>query len=230
MSPERIAILELVASRVAHILRISRRLESERLAERRRQRQRAIEREQLTREVEDGVGRALSGLLQQIRAAMAGGQAGPRDLKVLEEAACQAVDGARTLAFGIRHLEHGVASLEEARSYAQTMLRSIHCRLNWTEERPDPRIASRAVRELVQAITESIDHVVLEAKAKLVRVRVDYPDGRIRVTIRENGAALTRRPARWESPERLARVGGTFEVRPTPNGSGSLILIEARRT
>jgi signal transduction histidine kinase len=230
MSPERIAILELVASRIAHILRISRRLEYERLAERRRQRQLANERERLAREVNDGVGEALSGLLEQIRAAVADGQAGPRHLKVLEQAACQAVDGARTLAFGIRHLERGVATLEEARSYAETMLRSIHCRLAWTEERTDLRVARRVVREIAYAITESISNVVQNATADLVRVRVEYPDGHIRVTIRDNGAGLSRRPARWESPERLARVGATFEVRRTPNGKGSLTLIEARRT
>src|SRR5207302_7981895 len=87
VSPERVAILELVASRIAHILRISRRLEYERLGERRRQRQLTIERQQLAREVHDGVGQALSALLEQVRGAMAAGQARPDELRVLERAA-----------------------------------------------------------------------------------------------------------------------------------------------
>src|SRR5207248_2232089 len=35
---------------------------------------------------------------------------------------------------------------------------------------------------------------------------------------------------RLEWTERLARVGGTFDVRSTPNGGGTLVLIEARTT
>src|SRR5438128_2619190 len=116
LSPERIAILELVASRIAHILRISRRLEYERVAERRGQRQLTIERQQLAREVHDGVGQTLSALLEQIRGAIAEGNAGPEALKVLEQATSDALNGARTLAFGFRHLERGVGPLEAPRT------------------------------------------------------------------------------------------------------------------
>src|SRR5438094_2967482 len=150
LSPERIAILELVASRIAHILRISRRLEYERVAERRGQRQLTIERQQLAREGHDGVGQALSALLEQVRGAMAAGQARPDELRVLERAATRAVDGARTLAFGIRHLDRGIGTLEAARSYAETMLRSMRCQLSWTEERTDLKLATRMLREVAQ--------------------------------------------------------------------------------
>jgi signal transduction histidine kinase len=239
LSPERIAILELVASRIAHILRISRRLEYERLAERRRQRQLTVERQRLAREVHDNVGQALNALLVQIRCAMSDGQAGLHDLQVLETAACRAVDGARALAFGIRHLERGVGALEEARGYAETMLRSVHCRLSWTEERTDLKIASRILREIAHVVKESITNVVRHAKASLVRVRVEYPDGRIRVTIQDDGIGFSLSDVRPTtdgrglglvgSSERLARVGGTLDVRSAPNGSGTLVLIEAKR-
>ena len=237
LSPERIAILELVASRIAHILRISRRLEYERLVERRRQGQLTIERQRLAREVHDGVGQALSTLLVQIRGAIADGNAGPQELQILERATRRAVDGARALAYGIRHLERGIGALEEARSYAQTMLRSVHCRLSWTEERTDLKIASRALREIAHVIKESITNIVLHAKASSVRVRVEYPNGRIRVTIHDDGVGSSLHEPRpsgdglslLESSQRLARVGGTLDVRSTPNGRGTLVLIEARR-
>jgi signal transduction histidine kinase len=239
LSPERIAILELVASRIAHILRISRRLEYERLAERRRQRQVTIERQRLAREVHDGVGQALSALVVQIRGALSEGQAGPRDLEVLERAACRAVDGARALAYGIRRLEAGTGTLEEARGFAETILRSVHCRLSWTEERTDLKVASRVLREIAHVIQESITNVVRHAKANLVRVRIEYPDGRIRVTIHDDGVGFSLAEARpvsdgrglglVGSSERLARVGGTFDVRSAPNGGGTLVLIEAKR-
>ena len=237
MSPERIAILELVANRIAHVLRISRRLEYERQAERRRQRQLTIERQRLAREVDDGVGQALSTLLVQVRCAMAEGTAGLHDLQDLERAAGRAVDGARALAYGIRHLERGIGALEEARSSAETMLRSVHCRLSWTEERNDLKIASRVLREIAHVIKESITNVVRLANATSVRVRVEYPDGRIRVTIHDDGVGFSPHEARpssdglglLESSERLARVSGTVDVRSAPNGGGTLVLIEARR-
>jgi len=222
LSPERIAILELVASRIAHILRISRRLEYERVAERRRQRQLTIERQQLAREVHDGVGQALSALLEQVRGAMAAGQARPDELRVLERAATRAVDGARALAYGIRRLEGGVETLEEARSYAQTMLHLVHCRLSWTEERTDLKVAGRVVREIAHVIKETITNIVRQAKATSLRVRVEYPDGLIRVTIQDDGVGVS-------LPARLARVGGRVDVRSARNGAGTLVLIEARR-
>src|SRR5438445_6680403 len=111
LTPERSALLELVASRIAHIMRISRRLEYERLGDRRRQRQLTVERQRLARDVHDKVGQSLSALLVQIRCAIAEGKAEPHDLQILEQAARGAVDGAVTLASGIRNLEHGIGAL-----------------------------------------------------------------------------------------------------------------------
>jgi len=239
LSPERIAILELVASRIAHILRISRRLESERTAERRRQRQLTIERQRLAREVHDGVGQALTVLLVQVRGAMTEGHAGPHDLQVLERTAVRAVDGARALAYGIRRLEGGIETLEEARSHAQTMLQSVHCRLSWTEERTDLKVAGRVLREITHVVEGAITDVVRHANASLVRVRVEHPDGRVRVTIQDDGADVPiapvspisdgRGPGLLESAQRLARVGGTLDVRRGPEGVGTLVVVEAGR-
>src|SRR5438309_5307423 len=159
-----------------------------RLADRRRQRQGTIERQRLAREVHEGVGQSLNALLLQVRSAISDGHAGPDDLQVLERTARRAVDEARTLAYGIRRLEGGVETLEEARGYAQTMLHSVHCRLSWTEDQTDLKVAARVLREVAHAIKASITDVVRHANASLVRVRVEYPDGRIRVTIRDDGA------------------------------------------
>jgi len=238
VSPERIAILELVASRIAHILRISRRLESERLAERRRQRQLAIERQQLAHEVHDGVGQTLSALLEQIRGAIAEGNAGPDALKVLEQATSDALNGARTLAFGFRHLERGVGPLEEARAFADTFLRGAQCRLSWTEERVEGRVANRTLREIGNVIKEAVTNIVRHAGADCARIRVEYPDGGIRVTIQDNGIGFRLQEARPTSDgrglglvgcaQRLARVGGMFDIRSAPN-RGTLVILEAPR-
>ena len=238
LSPERIAILELVASRIAHIRRISRRLEYERLGDRRRQRQLTVERQRLARDVHDEIGQALSALLVQIRCAIAEGNAGPEVLKVLEHATSDALNGARTLAFGFRHLERGVGPLEEARAFADTLLRGAQCRLSWTEERVEGRVAARTLREIANVIKEAVTNIVRHAAADCARIRVEYPDGRIRVTIQDNGIGFSLQEARPTRDgrglglvgcaERLARVGGVFDIQSASN-RGTLVILEAPR-
>jgi signal transduction histidine kinase len=238
MSPERVAILELVASRIAHILRMSRRLEYDRLAERRRERRTTIERQHLARELHDEIGQALSGLLVQIRCAMEQGHAGTTELQVLERAACSALDGARALAYGFRHLERGIGPLEHARSFSETLLRAAGCRLSWTEDRANVKVSGKIVREVARAVKESVSNIVRHAHATRVRIRLEYPDGLIRVTIHDDGVGFTPhevRPARdgrglglVGNAERLARVGGIFDVRSSPHG-GTLVLLEVPR-
>jgi len=238
LSPERVAILELVASRIANIMRISRRLEYERMGDRRRQRQLTVERQRLARDVHDEVGQSLSALLVQIRCAIAEGTAGPEALKVLEHTTSYALNGARTLAFGFRHLERGIGPLEEARAFAETLLRGAQCRLSWTEERIGGRVAARTMREIASVIKEAVSNIVRHAAADSARIRVEYPDGRIRVTVQDNGIGFSlhdARPARdgrglglVGCSERLARVGGVFDVRSAPR-HGTLVILEAPR-
>ena len=236
MSAERVAILELVASRIAHILRMSRRLEYERTAERRRERRLTRERQHLAREVHDQIGQSLNGLLVQIRYAMSLGQAGPDELKLMEDAARNTVEGARSFAFGLRNLERGVGALENARNYAETMLRAAHCTLSWSEERSDVRVASKVLREIARVIKESVNNIVRHANANAVRIRIQYPPGRIRITVHDNGIGFSPRVVSLTregrglgllgNRERLERIGGTFGVRSSKR-EGTLIVAEA---
>jgi signal transduction histidine kinase len=238
MSAERITILELVANRIAHILRMSRRLQYEYLAERRRERRTTIERQRLAREVHDDIGQALSAVLVQVRYAMRQGHAGLEDLQLLEEAASSALDGARALAYGVRHRERGIGPLEHARSFSETLLRAAGCSLSWTEERAEVKVASRTLREVGRVVKESVSNIVRHAQAKTVRIRVEYPDGQIRVTILDDGVGFTPhgvRPAKdghglglIGNAERLARIGGVFDVQSSRKG-GTLVLLEAPR-
>jgi signal transduction histidine kinase len=238
LSPERVAILELIAGRIAHILRISRRLEYERLAERRRQRQLTVERQRMAREVHDRIGQALTGLLAQVRCSLADGQAGKDQLQLLEQAARAALDGARALAYGVRQIERGIGPLEDARSFAEMTLRAAQCRLSWTEERAQVKVAAKTLREVSQVIKESVTNIVRHAKADLARIRIEYPEERIRVLIQDNGIGFSfdRGQPNHDGQglglvgcsERLARVGGVFDIRPSPKG-GTLVLLEAPR-
>jgi signal transduction histidine kinase len=159
-------------------------------------------------------------------------------LRILEGATSKALDGARSLAYGFRHLERGVGPLEHARSYTETLLRTAGCTLSWTEEHTEVKVAGRTKREIARVVKESVSNIVRHAQATAVRVRVEYPDGLIRVTIHDNGVGFTpqevtaRKDGRGlgliGNAERLARLGGVFDVRSAPRG-GTLVLMEARR-
>jgi two-component system sensor histidine kinase DegS len=169
---------------------------------------------------------------------MAQGQAGPEELKVIEEAARRTVDGARALAYGVRNLTRGVSQLENARSYAETMLRAAHCTLSWSEERCEARVAGKVLREVAGAVKEAVNNIVRHAQAKSVRIRVEYPDGRIRVTVQDTGVGFSLQDVRPTkegrglglvgSSERLERIGGVYDVRSVPK-RGTLIVMEAPR-
>src|SRR5205823_11972958 len=138
-------------------------------------------------------------------------------VEVLEQATSTPLNGAHSLVIEFRHLGRGVGPLEEARAFADALLRGALCRLGWAEERVDGRVASRTLREIANVIKEAVTNIVRHAAADCARIRVEYPDGRIRVTIQDNGIGFRLQEARPTSDgrglglvgcaERLARVG-----------------------
>jgi NarL family two-component system sensor histidine kinase LiaS len=234
---ERVAVLELVASRLGDILEMSRALERERLAVRRRQRQIAVERQRLAREVHDEVGQGLTALLVRLRHSLVTQEpAGLDELQALEGMAQEAMNGARAVAYGIRQLGHRGDPLEDAHRYADTVLRAARCQLSWLEEATDVRVPVRIGREIARVINESVTNVVRHARADAVRIHLAYPKGRIRVMIHDDGIGFSSDEATLTKEgrglgllgnmERLARIGGIFDVASSPDG-GTSVLVEA---
>jgi signal transduction histidine kinase len=233
---ERVAVLELVASRLGEILEMSRALERERLMVRRRQRQISLERQRLARDVHDHVGQGLTALLVRLRSLIAQDPGLVDELRLLEGTAQEAMNGARAVAYGIRQLGHRGDPLEEAHRYADTVLRAYRCSLSWLEEATDVRVPVKIAREIARVINESVTNVVRHARADTVRIHLAYPPGRIRVVIHDDGvgfspddATLTREGrglGLLGNTERLARIGGIFDVCSAPDG-GTSVLVEA---
>jgi signal transduction histidine kinase len=154
----------------------------------------------------------------------------------MEEAARSTVEGARSLAYGLRNLERGIGPLENARSYAESMLRAAHCTLSWSEERSDVRVANAVLREIARVLKESVNNIVRHANANAVRIRIQYPAGRIRVRIHDNGVGFSRKEVNLTregrglgllgNRERLERIGGTFAVRSSKT-DGTVVVAEA---
>jgi signal transduction histidine kinase len=234
---ERVAMLELVASRLGDVLALSRALERERLMVRRRQRQIAFERQRLAREVHDEVGQSLTAILVRLRHnLMTDEPAGLDELRALERMAQDAMNGARAVAYGIRQLGYRTDPLEEAHRYADTVLRAARCRLSWLDERTDVRVPLRVAKEVARVINESVTNIVRHARADAVRIHLAYPAGRIRVVIHDDGIGFTADQATPTSDgrglgllgntERLARLDGIFDVCSSPDG-GTSVLVEA---
>jgi signal transduction histidine kinase len=231
---ERVAMLELVASRLGDILEMSRALERERLMVRRRQRQISLERQRLAREVHDQLGQGLTTLLVRLRSLIAQEPAFLDELRVLEGMAQEAMSGARVVAYGIRQLGYRSDPLEESHRYADTVLRAARCRLSWLDERTDVRIPLRVAKEVARVINESVTNIVRHARAHAVRVHLAYPPGRIRVVIHDDGIGFTADQATPTADgrglgllgniERLARLGGIFDVCSSPDGGTSVVM------
>ncbi len=237
--PEGLAVLEFVARRSGDLLHMGRLLEQAHAAHCQREIRRAgaAERRRLSRELHDGVGQALTALLVRLRWATSRGIR-PDDLLVVETTAQDALDATRALAHHLRGSGDGLDPLEGARRYAERTLRDAGCRLSWMDERTDGRRKRRVPREIAEVIKESIANIARHAQADSVQVRLASPGGRLRVTVLDNGIGFeSEQPGGSGSgrgtglvgnAERLAEIGGTFEIRTAPQG-GTLVVAEVRR-
>ncbi len=238
MVPERLATLEFVARRIGSIAELAHLVQQKHRIERRRH-QRAVERatrRRLARELHDEVGQALSALLIRVRWAKEGGHASREELEVLELAARDAFNAARALASDMRHRENEDPGLVDAKRYAEMMLPSIGCALIWTDKRPAMTISPATSREISYVIKESIANIVRHTQADTVKVTLESANGRLRVTILDNGMGFspsTRRAGGRSggsglqgNSERLLQLGGTFDVQSSPE-RGTVVLFEA---
>jgi signal transduction histidine kinase len=227
LSSESLARLELVALRVGDLVQLARLVSKARALERRRLAGRAesAERQRLSRELHDGVGQALTALLARTRWAMDKGVRGD-DLEVLEAAAQKALDATRELVGNLRTPDTTTDPLEEARRYAETTLRDVGCKLTW-EDRTARRAGPGVSREVAQVIKESITNIVRHAGAQHVRVTLTAANRRMLITVRDDGVGVTSANETGNgllaNAERMAKIGGTFEIRKMPQG-GTVVV------
>jgi signal transduction histidine kinase len=100
-------------------------------------------------------------------------------------------------------------------------------------------VGNKVLREIARVVKESVNNIVRHANANVVRVRIQYPQGRIRVTVQDNGIgfspkeiSLTREGrglGLLGNRERLERIGGSFAVR-SAKARGTWVVAEASIT
>lgn len=197
----------------------------------------ALSRSRLARDLHDSVGQALFALLVEIRVALDRGQAGRDDLLILERAAQQAVDSVRAVAYRLRSRRSDDA-LGEARDYGERLQSALGRSLNWIDTRSNRRLGNRVARALAWCVREAVTNAVRHGAASTVEVRLRDSDGRIQITIRDDGTGFLpqafglgadgRGLGMLGCAERMAEVSGVFVVRSSP-GEGTLVCLEAPR-
>ena len=192
----------------------------------------------LARDLHDGVGQSIGNLLVQIRVARARGEASPDDLRVFEEEAQNALSSVRAFAYGLRR-NSALDPLGETRQFAERILEATPTKLVWIDGRKGSRLSPKVARQVAWSIRESITNTAQYANASVVEVRLEESSRAIRATVRDDGVGFS--PETVEitpdgrglgllgNAERMAEIGGIFNLRSSP-GQGTQIVLEAPRT
>ncbi|GAA4601989.1 signal transduction histidine kinase [Actinoplanes octamycinicus] len=90
----------------------------------------------------------------------------------------------------------------------------------------DSAVPDDVVPELLAVLREALSNVARHARAGSARVSVRVADGELFLQVRDDGVGIDPALARGgvvNMGERAADLGGTFEVGPAPDGSGTLL-------
>lgn len=178
-----------------------------------------VERQRIVRDMHDGIGGQLLGLMMQVRGGGAsaleveqGLQASIADLRLIVDSMDSAEEG---LAETLRAFEHRVRSQIEAAGIALDFFAEVDPALDL-----GPRPTLQVLRILQEAVTNAMRH----AGARRITVKSDAPaGGPIRITIGDDGSGLPegyRRGRGLTSMETRARnLGGSLGIDTGPQGT-----------
>ncbi len=195
-------------------------------------------RSRLSRDLHDGVGQSLTTLLVEIRVAIERGHATRDDLLILEREAEKALASVRAVAYRVRQRADHVDPLGRAQRYAERLVAVSGATLRWIDERLTGRLSPQVAKEVAWSIRESVTNAINHGLAGVIEVRLLESEGRLRVTIRDDGMGFEpdtlhatpegRGLGLLGNAERMAEIGGIFTIRSRP-GEGAVVILEAPR-
>jgi len=117
--------------------------------------------------------------------------------------------------------------------YAQEYFQGtgVSCRLDVPAQLPDRPLSTGARHNLFMAVKEALNNALKHAAAREVRIGLGVMDGRMSITITDNGRGFVPEQARAKGnglenmSERLAQIGGRLTVDSAP-GRGTTIRME----
>jgi two-component system sensor histidine kinase DegS len=188
------------------------------------------ERNRLAREIHDGLGAALSGLI--IQAEYAGSiskePAVKQELKELKGAAEEAIDELRRALVMMRNDFQLVPALENVTTTFKSR-HKINCELNLRGQAP--RLSSEAQLTIFRILQESLTNIAKHAGAKKVTVGVNFAVDGLTMTVEDDGTGFDIRntPAHHygliNMRERARKVGGDVLIDSEPGGGGTTVTL-----
>ncbi len=199
------------------------------------------ERERISRDLHDGCGQTLTGLIMSIESAesIASSASLPLREKLVNTRliALHVLQDMRKLMRGLRSSVLGDLGLAAAvRSYAETTLETAGVRLDFDAEGLNQRLATSVEIALFRIVQEALHNVVKHAQARTAKIRLRQVDSRIMVAVEDDGlgfdvAAFFSAGTVVQSlgllgmRERATLLGGTFSVTSAP-GKGTRVAVE----
>jgi signal transduction histidine kinase len=118
--------------------------------------------------------------------------------------------------------------------YAQEYFQDtgVSCRLDVPAQLPDRSVSTEARHNLFMAVKEALNNALKHAEATEVRVGLGVNDGRMEITITDNGRGFALSEAEVKGNglqnmrQRLERIGGRFTI-DTAQGQGTRLRMEA---
>ena len=184
-----------------------------------------IERQRIVRDMHDGIGGQLLGLMMQVRGGGAsaveveeGLQASIADLRLIVDSMDSAEEG---LAETLRSFEHRVRPQIEASGMALDFVAEV-------DEGID--LGARPTLQVLRILQEAVTNALRHAGARRIAVESRAPaGGPIRITIRDDGSGLPegfRRGRGLTSMEtRAAQLGAQFRIASGPDGTRLMLEV-----
>ena len=212
-------------------------IENARLFERSRELSIVEERNRLARDLHDSVAQKLFGVILTAEAAATlldrGDGEARAQLGRLQELSREAMEELRSVIFELRPAALETEGLATTlRKHVDVLRRVYRCEIG-LEITGTPRLAPRADAEVFRIVQEALQNALRHAQAERLDVRLDARDGRLALTVADDGVGFdpeapsvrSRRLGLTSMEERARAVGGTLAIESTP-GTGTTVRLE----
>jgi signal transduction histidine kinase len=212
-------------------------IENARLFERSRELSIVEERNRLARDLHDSVAQKLFAVILTAEAAATlhdrGSGEASAQLGRLRELSREAMEELRAVIFELRPAALESEGLGTTLRKHVEVLRRVYRREIGLETSGTPRLAPRADSEVLRIAQEALQNALRHARAERLDVRLDAGDGRVALTVADDGigfdpaapALRSRRLGLTSMEERARAVGGRLTIESSP-GAGTTVRLE----
>jgi signal transduction histidine kinase len=210
-------------------------IENARLYDRAREKDILKERNRLARELHDSLSQALFSMVLNAEAAMLVFESDPekarRQMQLLYETANGALKEMRSLIFELRPANLEQEGLGAVLAKHAKMMGGRYGIDIDVDVKRQGRLALPIEKALYRVAQEALNNVIKHANATEVKITLTSQEETVTLTVEDNGVGIEPGVAKPNTlgltsmRERVELLEGTFEIRPSPAGSGTLVRV-----